>query len=368
MINVFGSCVGEEELAEIKSCFDNQWLGIGKKTEIFEKMMADKLGVDDFTAVDSGSNALYMAVNLLDLKAGSEIILPSVTWVSCANAVVLCGLKPIFCDVDYDTINATPETISEAITDKTEAVMIVHYAGLPVLTGFDLPIIADCAHAVDTYIEWSKGEWKHIANYADVSIFSFDSIKNIACGELGGICSSNPEYQDKPKKMRYCGLIKSGLQASTEKKRWWEYELTKSFPKMLPNDLTCSIGIAQLNKLDALQRKRKQIWDTYQKEFKDISWIITPPTIPKFIKHSYFTYFIKVLNGKRDGLARYLLNNGIYTTVRYEPLHLYKQFGKQRKLPIAEKLNEELLNLPLHPNLSDKDLDYIITKIKEFNG
>jgi len=366
MINVFGSCVGKEEFKEIKDCIKNQWLGIGKKVETFEKMMTDKIGVSDFTAVDSGSNALYMAVNLLDLKAGSEVIIPSITWISCANAVILCGLKPVFCDVDYDSVNATPKTISEAITKNTSAIMIVHYAGLPVLAGFDIPIIADCAHAVDTYIEWNKDNWKHIANYSDVSIFSFDSIKNVACGELGGIYSSNLLYADKPKNMRYCGLIKSGLQASTEKKRWWEYELIKPFPKMLPNDLTASIGIAQLKKLPFLQSRRKQIWGIYQRELKDINWIITPPAIPKFIKHSYFTYFIKVLNGKRDKLARYLLDNGIYTTVRYEPLHLYKQFGSKQTLPVAEKLNEELLNLPLHPNLSDKDLDYIITKIKEF--
>ena len=121
------------------------------------------------------------------------------------------------------------------------------------------------------------------------------------------------------------------------------------------------------DKLEKLQARRKEVWDIYQKELR-LSWLALPPEIPGHVSHSYFTYFIKVLNGKRDGLARYLLDNGIYTTVRYEPLHLYKQFGKYRKLPVAERLNEELLNLPLHPNLSDRDVEYIIEKIKGFNG
>ena len=359
MINVFGSCVGSEELAEIKSCIDNQWLGMGKKTETFEKMMAEKLGVADFTAVDSCSNALYMAVKLLNLKPLSEVIVPTINWVSGAIAVVLAGCVPVFADVDYETCNVTEGNIHDVLTRNTKAVMTVHYAGLPCnvrYLGSEFPIIADCAHAIDSsYI------------LGDISVFSFNSVKNIACGELGGICSHNKDYSKRMREMRYCGLVKSGLQASTEKKRWWEYELKEPFIKMLPNDITASIGIAQLNKLDKLQARRKEVWDIYQKELK-LSWLALPPEIPGNIKHSYFTYFIKVLNGKRDGLARYLLDNGIYTTVRYEPLHLYKQFGKYRKLPVAEKLNEELLNLPLHPNLTDSEIEYIIGKIKEFNG
>jgi aminotransferase len=244
--------------------------------------------------------------------------------------------------------------------------MIVHYAGLPVLTGFDIPIIADCAHAIDTYIEYTKYGWKHISNYYDLNVFSFDSMKNIACGELGGISSTNNEYADKVKCLRYCGIQKSGLTASTDKKRWWEYECRTPFIKMLPNDISASIGIAQFKKLTLLQERRKQIWDIYNRELQDINWLLIPPCIPKHVQHSYFTYYIRVLNGKRDGLARYLLDNGIYTTVRYEPLHLMKCFKSKQSLPIAEKLNEQLLNLPLHPNLSDGELEYIIQTIKKF--
>jgi aminotransferase len=362
MINVFGSYVGSEELAEIKDCIDNQWLGMGKKTDIFEKMMASKLGLKDFIATDNCSNALYMAVKLLNLPKGSHVIVPTINWISGAIAVLLAGCTPVFADCDYETLNVTQETLYTASTRKTKALMIMHYAGYPI-DYFDtnLPIIADCAHAVDSNIDDSQ-----LGILGDIAVFSFNSIKNVACGELGGICSIHDRYSVRAKEMRYCGLVKSGLQASTDKDRWWEYELKEPFIKMLPNDITASIGIAQLKKLDKLQARRKEIWDIYQSQLR-LSWIDLPVDVPHGWKHSYFTYAIKILNGKRDELARYLLDNGIYTTVRYEPLHLYKQFGKQKRLPVAEELNETLLNIPLHPNLSNKDLEYVIEKIKQFN-
>ena len=365
MINVFGSLVGEEELAEIKDCIDNQWLGIGPKTTLFEKMMAEKLWLKDFIATDNCSNSLYMAVKLLNLPLGSHIIVPTIDWVSAAIAVQLAGCVPIFADVDYDTANITNETIDMVLTHKVKAVMIMHYAGYPVgKVETNLPVIADCAHSIDSTVDGSP-----LPLLGDIAVLSFNSIKNVACGELGGICSIHEDISNRAKDMRYCGLVKSGLQASTDKERWWEYELKEPFIKMLPCDLTASVGIAQLKKLPKLQHRRKQIWDIYQQELKNTDWLIRPPNVSNYCKHSYFTYAIRVINGKRDKLARYLLDNGIYTTVRYEPLHLYKQFGQVRKhLPVAERLNKELLNLPLHPNLSDKDLEFVIDKIKGFNN
>lgn len=363
MINVFGSCVGTEELEEIKSSLDNQWLGMGSKVGRLERMFADKFNLPDFTLIDNCSNGLLMALEILNLSKHDEVILPAVTWLSAANAVKLAGYNPIFADVDYDTVNMTTETLSDVLSYKSKAVMTCHYAGLPCWVKTNLPVIADCAHAVDTYVDNV-----HISHFDTISVFSFDSMKNISCGELGGICSNNSQYQQETKKLRYCGILKSGLQAVSDKGRWWEYEVEEPFIKMLPNDITASIGIAQLKKLDILQAKRKAIWDKYQYSLSDVNWLRLPPDIHKDIKHSYFTYFIKVINGKRDRLARYLLGNNIYTTVRYQPLHLYPAFGSRQKLPVAERLNEELLNLPLHPNLSDADIDYIIDTIKKFKG
>jgi dTDP-4-amino-4,6-dideoxygalactose transaminase len=356
MINVFGSCVGKEELEEITTSINNQWLGIGKKVAKLEELFGDRLG-QKFILVDNCSNGLYMAVRLLDLPKGSEVIVPANTWVSCATAVVLNGLIPVFADCDWHTLNVTKDTIENVITENTKAIMIVHYSGYPVdvesLKCFGLPIIEDTAHAVNSKI----GD-KYCGTLGDIGVFSFDSMKNIACGELGGMTCKDEGLMDRAVRSRYCGLSKSGLQASTEKARWWEYELNGYCIKQLPNDIMASIGLAQFKKLVYLQEIRKSIWDRYQSEFGAYP-------VPSNMQHSYFTFFIR--HKKRDELARYLLNNGIYTTCRYQPLHkLFKEFYR-KELPVAEEFGETGLNLPLHPNMSQDNVEYIVKKVKEFN-
>src|SRR5688500_14327718 len=132
MISVFGSRVGKEEMENVRACMESQWMGFGKKVDEFEKKFSAYFSIPNFAMVDSGSNALYMACILLDLPKGSEVILPSFTWVACAQSIIMAGHKPVFCDVDPVTFNATASLIEEKITEKTGAIMVVHYAGKPV--------------------------------------------------------------------------------------------------------------------------------------------------------------------------------------------------------------------------------------------
>ena len=368
MISVFGSSVGQEELDEIKSSIENQWMGIGPKTKRFEEEFAKRLGLPDFALLDSGSNALLMAVKLLDLPPGSEVILPSFTWISCAHSVVLNGCKPVFCDVDLDTDNVTRETIEPHITRQTRAIMAVHYAGKPVrldeIEELGLPIIEDAAQAVD-----SKLQGKYCGAIGDVGIYSFDAIKNLAMPEGGGITARDPERVKKARVLRYCGIGKSGFEASRQKQnRWWEYNIIDFFPKLLPNDICASIGLAQLRKLDASQAYRKQIWDLYQRELADIPWLLRPRGAEPDEQHSYFTYVIRALGGVRDRLAQYLHDNGVYTTVRYHPLHMNPIYESDAHLPITEQLNEEALSIPIHPRLSDDDLAKIVDLLRRFQA
>lgn len=366
MISVFGSKVGTEELEEIKTSLENQWIGIGPKTKLFEQKLKERLNLIDFIMLDSGSNSIYLALKLLNLPKGSEVILPAFTWISCATAVVLNNLKPVFCDVELDSQNVSSKIIEPKITKNTSAIMVVHYAGKPVrvdeIKQFGLPIIEDAAHAIDSKI----GE-VYCGGLGDVGIYSFDAIKNLAIGEAGGITSTHEDILKKARILRYCGIAKSGFEASSSKNRWWEYDVVDFCFKMIPDDISASIGLAQISKLDENQKYRKYIWDTYQKEFKDISWIELPKDAQKDEQHSYFTYFIRLNNNKRDELANFLYKNGIYTTLRYQPLHLIPIYKSTHlKLKNSEYLNEVGLNIPLHPNLSEQDIEYIITKIREF--
>ena len=369
MISVFGSKVGKEEIANVSAVLESQWMGFGKKVTEFEEKFSIRLGLDNFAMVDSGSNALFMAVSLLNLPPKSEIIIPTFTWVSCAQAILLAGHTPVFCDVELDTLNVSRETIEPCITPKTGAIMVVHFAGKPVdmdpILALGYPVIEDAAHAVDSFY---KG--KACGSIGEVGIYSFDAVKNLTTGEGGGITTRTKEMIDRAKILRYCGIGKSGFEAAAatagEKNRWWEYNIKEPFIKMLPTNIGAAIGLAQLDKIDELQAFRKKVWDIYQKEFSDVSWIIRPVEAEDYEKHSYFTYVIRV--PERDKLARYLFEADIYTTLRYHPLHLNPLYQSKAELKNAAILNEDSLSIPLHPNLTLEQVDYIVDKIKKFKS
>lgn len=365
MISVFGSKVGQEELDEIRTSLEAQWMGIGPKTRAFEERFAKHLGVPEFALLDSGSNSLYLAVKLLNLPPGSQVIVPSLTWISCAHAVVLAGCEPVFADVELDTQNISAATIAPHLTKKTGAIMVVHYAGKPVkmqpILEFGLPVIEDAAHAVD-----SKLHGKACGTIGDIGCFSFDAVKNLAMGEGGGVTARDPELVTRARTLRYCGIGKSGFEASANKDRWWEYNIVDFFPKLLPNDINASIGLAQLAKLAKHQAYRKEIWNLYQREFAELDWLVRPCDPEPDEQHSYFTYLARVLGGKRNEFAKYLYNHGIYTTFRYHPLHMNPIYKSNAQLPNCAQLNEEGLNLPLHPNLTSTDIDKIISTVKAF--
>jgi dTDP-4-amino-4,6-dideoxygalactose transaminase len=366
VISVFGSKVGREELDEIRTSLEAQWMGIGPKTKAFEERFAVRLGAKDFALLDSGSNGLFMAVKLLNLAPGTEVILPSLTWISCAHAVVLAGCVPVFCDVEADTQNVTAETIAAHLSPRTGAIMVVHYAGKPVrmnpVLQLGRPVIEDAAHAVD-----SRLGGRACGTIGTVGVFSFDAVKNLAMGEGGGITAQDPDLVARARTLRYCGIGKSGFEASADKDRWWEYNIIDFFPKFLPNDINASIGLAQLRKLDQAQSDRRRIWDSYQREFAGLDWILRPRDPEADEKHSYFTYFVRIPGGRRNPFAKYMYSRGIYTTFRYHPLHLNPIYKSAARLPNSEQLNEEGLNLPLHPNLSSADVDKIISTVRAYS-
>jgi aminotransferase len=368
MISVFGSLVGDEEIANVIACMKSQWMGFGKQVEKFEKKYQEKYRLPSFAMVDSGSNALFMAVTLLNLPPDSEVIVPSFTWVSCAQAVILAGHKPVFCDVDLRTMNVRAEDIQARITEKTAAVMVVHYAGLAVdmdpILALGYPVIEDAAHAVD-----STYRGQPCGAIGDVGIFSYDAVKNLTVGEGGGITARDVNRIERAKVMRYCGIGKSGFDTAItsggNKARWWEYNIQEPFIKMLPTNMAASIGLAQLDRIDALQARRREIWETYQSELAQVPGLVTPPDAPDSDRHSYFTCCIRVPH--RDELAHYLLENQIYTTLRYHPLHLNPLYGQMEvRLPNCEQLNEDALSIPIHPRMTDQDIAKVISNIKGF--
>jgi dTDP-4-amino-4,6-dideoxygalactose transaminase len=357
MIHVFGSSTGLQEYLRAGESLKNNWMGAGPVVQQFEKEFAASRKLDDLVMVSSGSSALHLAVHLLDLPPGSDVIIPSFTWVACAQAIALCGHRPVFCDVDLDTQNVTVETVKAAFTKKTKAVMVVHYAGKPVdldpIIALGEPVIEDAAHAVVS--DFPDG--KACGSKGAVGIFSYDAVKNLACPEGGGLTGSK-EICQRARDLRYCGVGKSGF-ASTNQDRWWEPPVNGVFPKVLCNDVCAGIALEQLRRLPELQARRNQIWDFYQSNLRHVS-------LPQLSEsHSRFTYFIRCK--KRDQLAHYLKDNGVYSTLRYSPLHLLSLYGQQEVwLPNTERLAEEGLNIPLHPGMTLEDAKRVVCIINAF--
>lgn len=365
MISVFGSQIGPEEIREAQSSLESQWMGIGPKVKEFERLFSERLGLVDAALVDSGSNSLHLAIKLLGLSEGSEIVLPSFTWISCAHAVILNRCVPVFCDVDLATYNVTAETIRPHISSKTGAVMVVHYAGKPVnmapILDLGFPVIEDAAHAVDSRLDGVA-----CGGIGTVGIYSFDAVKNLASPDGGAVTARDKALVERARLLRYCGIGKSGFEASATKDRWWEYNITDIFPRYLPNDVSAAVALGQLRRLDDLQAIRAKHWATYQAAFDDIDWIVTPCDPQQNERHSYFTYCLRVTSGDRDAFAKYLYERGIYTTLRYHPLHLNPIYKSTVRLPACEQLNEDALSIPLHPRLTDEDVTRVIESVLSY--
>lgn len=370
MISVFGSDMGDLEKKAVQKCLESQWIGFGNIVEEFEKKICEDRKFPNFIMVDSGSNALFLALSLLKLPIGSEVILPAFTWIACANAVLLAGLKPVFADIEIPTMNVSAKTIKKVISDKTSCIMVVHFAGLPVemdeIITLGFPMIEDSAHAI-----YSDYKSKPCGSHGDIGVFSFDSVKNLAVGEGGGLVVKDIATLTKARDLRYCGIKKSGFQKATHvsedtNSMWWEYELVEPFIKMLPTNLSASIGLAQLTRRAELQNRRKEIWAIYQNELSQIPAVNTPQLPNNYdYSHSYFTYVIRATN--RNALAKHLFKNGIYTTLRYHPLNWYSQFSNSNTLlPNTEILNRSGLSLPLHPRLTNLEVEKVISCIKNF--
>ena len=270
---------------------------------------------------------------------------------------------PVFADSDPETGNLSYRTVCEVIDQTVKAIMVVHYAGQPIpinpILSLNLPVVEDAAHAID-----SKSDGHYCGTRGRIGVYSFDPIKNLATPDSGGIAIPL-NLVDLAKTLRHCGVASPGHDDSLHNNRWWKQDVEHVFPKYTPNDVAAAIGLVQLGRLPALQARRKKIWNMYQEALSRIGRIQIPPEPLPNEQHSYFTYLMLVEN--RDALAVHLRDKGIYTTLRFHPLHKCSAYRKYTKhaFPGCELLERKGLNLPLHPRLSDTDVETTIGAIKE---
>ena len=363
---------GDEE-KYIKEAIDGHKIcGDGPFTKKCSEWMEQRFRAQKVMLTTSGTSALDMAVLMCDLRSGDEVILPSYTFSSTANAIILGGGIPVFVDIRPDTMNIDERLIEDAITSKTKAIIVVHYAGvscemdtiMDIAHRHGLKVIEDAAQAVmSTY----KGEY--LGTIGDFGCYSFHETKNFSMGEGGAIVINDPDYNERAEILREKGTDRSRFYRGQVDKYTW-VDKGDSF---LPSELNAAYLYPQLLDADGITKRRIECWNEYCKSLKPLADAgkIELPFIPEECKHNGHMFYIKVQNGEeRAKLIRYLRERGIETVFHYIPLHSAPAGVKYGRFYGEDfhttKESDRLMRLPMHCELSVETAHSVALMIIEF--
>lgn len=346
--------------------------GDGKYTKLCNEWIENKFSVHKALLTTSGSSALDMAALLCDVKAGDEVILPSFTFSSTANAFVLRGANLVFVDIRPDTMNIDETKIEASITDKTKVIAVVHYAGvscemdtiMAIAKKYGLMVVEDAAQAI-----FSTYKGKYCGTIGDFGCFSFHETKNFSMGEGGAILINNPKYDALAEIYREKGTNRTAFfRGEVAKYNWVEYG-----DSYLQSDLNAAYLWAQFEEYKRIQENRLTIWNSYWNEFnpKSKNWGIELPVIPDECVHNAHMFYIKCKDlEQRTQFISFMKENGIICTFHYVPLHSapaglkYGRFCGKDVYTTNE--SDRLVRLPLYYGMREDDLKKIIEKVKEF--
>ena len=378
LIPVFRPNYGKEEVDAIRKVLLSGWVGLGSKTEEFEKRFAAYIGVPYAIALNSATAALHLSLLAANIGSGDEVIVPSLTFVSTAHAVLYVGAKPIFADIDQDSLCLSPGDVEKKITKRTRAIIPVHYGGHPcdmdrimaIAKRHKLTIIEDASHACGSVYQGKK-----IGSISPFTCFSFHAVKNLATGDGGMVTVKDKNTAEHLRRLRWVGISTNTWErletiSKARKKPYkaygWYYEVKELGYKYHMNDINAALGLVQLDKLDESNKKRRQLASQYTNALKELPQVQCP-IIKQGMLSAQHNYVIRCLN--RDGLRLYLKERNISSGVHYIPVHLhpfYKKLYPNIRLPVTETVWKNLLTLPLCPQLNKKQQNYIIDCIKNF--
>lgn len=361
----------EEELNSAIEAIKSGWLTMGPKTVEFENRFKEYIGSKEAVSMNSATAALHLALKAIGLQRGDEVIVPTNTFVATAEVVTYFDAVPVLCDIEEDTHNMDISKIEALVTEKTKAIIPVHFAGQPcdmdeiyeIADKYDLHIIEDAAHAIPSSY---KGEKVGNLEKSDITCFSFYATKTLSTGEGGMATVNNPDYAKSMKINRLHGISRDAWDRYTTKGAWY-YEIVDNGNKYNTTDINAALGLVQLKKQDELRDKRAEIADKYNEAFKDDKNIVLP-FVKKDRTTSWHLYVIKIPN--RDEVIEQLKEMGVGCSVHFIPIHkhpYYKdKYGYENEdYPVANKVFERSLSLPIYPDMSDEEVDYVIEKVRE---
>jgi dTDP-4-amino-4,6-dideoxygalactose transaminase len=361
----------ERELEGVLEAIDSEWITAGPRTEAFEKAFARLTGTDEAIAVSNGTAALFLALKALGIGPGDEVLVPSMTFVATAAAVIHCGAEPVLVDIcSLQNPTMCPEDAAAKITTKTRAILPVHYAGipadmdrlLPLAEKHQLLLVEDAAHAPG-----ALHSSRPCGSIGAAGCFSFFGNKNITTAEGGMITTNDPELARRLRLLRSHGMTVSSW--DRDKGRPSQYDVIEFGFNFRFDDVRAALGLIQLGKLPVLNRKRAALARRYNARFSEAkAGLILPfDALPEAKEPSYHIYPIVVPDSnERDALGDILKAAGIQTSIHYPPIHwfsAFRQSGRFADLPRTEEFASRELTLPLYPSLGAEKLDKIASVI-----
>lgn len=359
--------IDEEDIQAVVDVLRSDYLTTGPSIEVFEKKVADYVGAKYAVAIANGTAALHAACFAAGIGEGDEVITTPITFAASANCVLYCGGKPVFADIKPDTYNIDPEDIRRKISDKTKAIIAVHFTGQPcgmdeihaIAKEYNLIVIEDAAHALGADYKGQK-----IGCVSDMTTFSFHPVKHITTGEGGMITTNDEELYKKLVLFRSHGITRDSSLMHENEGPWYYEQLELGYNYRI-TDIQCALGVSQMNKLDNFVSKRRKLVQRYQDAFRGISGIVTPTEL-EGCNSSWHLYVIQVKNRKE--VFEKLRGAGIGVNVHYIPVYhhpYYRENGYADVMcPHAEKLYEGMISLPLYPGLTEEQQDYVIEQVK----
>lgn len=360
----------EDEINAVIKTIRSGWLTMGPKTIEFEKKFSQFIGCDFSVSLNSATAALHLALKAIGLQEGDEVILPTNTFIATAEVVTYFKAKPVLCDIEYETHNMDVNKIEKLINHKTKAIIPVHFAGQPcdmqeidhIANKYKLKVIEDAAHALP-----SRYQGQLVGNLplSDIACFSFYATKTLSTGEGGMATTQNPNYAQSIKTNRLHGISRDVWDRYSGGS--WYYEVVDNGNKYNTTDINAALGLEQLKKVEWLQEKREAIALQYQQAFANTNIVL--PFVKADRQSSWHLYVIKINN--RDALYQKLKENGIGTSVHFIPVHKHPYYKKNffynnQDYPIANKVFEQSLSLPIFPDLEKKQIDYVIEKVLQY--
>ena len=370
-------CVNASDIREVIKVLKSDWLTQGPKIKEFEDALCKYTGAKYAVAVSSGTAALHIACLAVGIKSGDEVITSPITFVASANCILYCGGKPVFADIQKDTVNIDPEEIKKKISPNTKAIIPVHFAGQPcnmsdinkIAKENCLYVIEDAAHAIGS--RYADDSTVGNCRYSDMTVFSFHPVKTITTGEGGAITTNDKILYEKLIMLRSHGITKEES-LLTKNPGPWYYEMQMLGFNYRITDLQAALGISQLSKLDRFVKRRREIVGEYNKAFSDISWLKTP--FEEKNVYSAFHLYAVLIDFEKLGLSRpqvmeKLKNSGIGTQVHYIPVYTQPYYKnnfdyKDGHCPVAEEYYKYTLSLPLYPSMSKNQVKHVISKMK----